>query len=396
MTAGRDSQEARTLPGSYDVVVVGARAAGAATAFLLARKGLSVLVLDRSEPGADTLSTHALTRGAVVLLHRWGVLGAVLTHGTPPIRRTTFHYGEETQAVDIKPRDGVDALYAPRRTVLDPILVEAARGAGADVRHGCRITSLLRNDAGHVDGVSFVDAESEGECRANAVVTIGADGVRSIVAREAGAATYWSRPEATAMVYGYFQDPGVDGYHWFYESNATAGIIPTNDDQVCTWVGTPSDRFRKDLRGDPAAAFGQLLAEAAPDLTDTFPPDSAHGRLFGYAGQPGYMRQSWGPGWALVGDAGYFKDPLTAHGITDALRDAECLARAIAADFGSDHEDSLFEYQERRDQLSAEFAAVTSQIASYEWDMQDIKALVRKEGRLLAAEAQAIADFGPL
>ena len=114
-----------------DVVIVGARAAGAATALLLARAGLRVQVVDRSRYGADTLSTHALLRGAVVQLHRWGLLDRVVAAGTPPIRATSFDYGSGPITLRMKPSHGVDALYAPRRTVLDPILVDAARAAGA-------------------------------------------------------------------------------------------------------------------------------------------------------------------------------------------------------------------------------------------------------------------------
>jgi 2-polyprenyl-6-methoxyphenol hydroxylase-like FAD-dependent oxidoreductase len=111
---------------SHDVVIVGARAAGAAAALVLARAGIDVVVVDRSRYGADTLSTHALMRAGVVQLHRWGLLESVIAAGTPAVRKTTFVYADETIPLPIKPSHGVDALYAPRRTVLDPILVDAA------------------------------------------------------------------------------------------------------------------------------------------------------------------------------------------------------------------------------------------------------------------------------
>ena len=129
-----------SIPSSrYDVVIVGARCAGAATAMLLARAGHRVLVVDRGRYGTDTLSTHALMRGAVIQLHRWNVLPAVVAAGTTPVRQATFFYGDESVAVPIAPRDGIDALYAPRRHVLDRLLVDAARVAGADVAYGVRI-----------------------------------------------------------------------------------------------------------------------------------------------------------------------------------------------------------------------------------------------------------------
>src|ERR1043165_8823794 len=138
---------------SYDAVIVGARAAGAATAHLLARSGLRVLLVDRGRYGTDTLSTHALMRGGVLLLNRWGVLDRVIEAGTPPIRRTRFDYGDDEATVDIRPSGGVEALFAPRRTVLDRLLVDAAAAAGAEVCFGVTVSGLLRDDAGRVVGV---------------------------------------------------------------------------------------------------------------------------------------------------------------------------------------------------------------------------------------------------
>ena len=138
----------------YDVVVVGARVAGSATALLLARAGLRVAVVERAAYGSDTVSTHGLMRAGVLQLSRWGLLDRVVAAGTPPVRRTTFRYaGAEPVLVSIKPSPGVDALYAPRRRVLDPIIVDAAAEAGAHVLHGVTVTGLLRDDAGRVRGV---------------------------------------------------------------------------------------------------------------------------------------------------------------------------------------------------------------------------------------------------
>src|SRR5262245_29541092 len=115
----------------YDVIVVGARCAGAATAMLLARYGMSVLLFDRERRGADTLSTLALMRAGVLQLHRWGLLDQVRAAGAAAIRTTSFAYGDEVISVPIKDRNGVDALYAPRRTTLDVLLADAAATAGA-------------------------------------------------------------------------------------------------------------------------------------------------------------------------------------------------------------------------------------------------------------------------
>src|SRR6516165_2406125 len=142
----------------FDAVIIGARCAGAATALLLARAGAKVLLVDRQAYGSDTMSTHALMRGAVVQLNRWGLIPSVIEAGTPAIRSTTFHYGDETVRIDIKPDHGVDCLFAPRRTVLDPLLVDAAREAGAEVRHGVALSELQFASSGRVIGASLRDA----------------------------------------------------------------------------------------------------------------------------------------------------------------------------------------------------------------------------------------------
>src|SRR3954447_16898488 len=141
----------------YDVLIVGARCAGAATAMLMARRGLRVLAIDKAGYGDDTISTHALMRGGVLQLHRWGLLARLKEVGTPPVATTTFHYGDEAVEIAIRPGDGVDALYAPRRTVLDSLLVDAAWEASADVRHHHKLAGLIE-DAGRVIGAVVLDA----------------------------------------------------------------------------------------------------------------------------------------------------------------------------------------------------------------------------------------------
>ena len=119
----------------YDVIVIGARCAGAGTAMLLARRGLQVLAVDRDRYGTDTLSTHALMRGGVLQLHRWGLL-------------TSFNYADDVVKVQIKPQDGVDGLYAPRRTVIDKLLVDAARESGAEIAYRTRLIDIMRSPEG--------------------------------------------------------------------------------------------------------------------------------------------------------------------------------------------------------------------------------------------------------
>jgi len=372
----------------YDVVVVGARCAGAATAMLLARQGLRVLVLDRHDYGADTLSTHALMRGGVIQLSRWGILSAVAAAGTPPITATTFHYGREEVVIAIKPGGGVDALYAPRRTVLDRLLVDAAREAGVEVRYGWTVVDLLRSDDGRVAGV--VARSTTGateEIRAGLVV--GADGLRSTIARLTGAEIHRQGAHATGAVYGYFEGLERDRYRWYYGDAVAASMIPTNDGAACVIIQVPSKRFARETRLNVHAGFHRAVAEVSPHLAATMAGARRVGPLRAFAGVPGFMRQSFGPGWALVGDAAYFKDPLTAHGITDAFRDADLLARAVT----SAAPDAMRNYQVERNRLSAELFEATDAIAAFDWDLETIRPLHRQLNEAMKREVATIVSF---
>ena len=343
----------------YDVVIAGARCSGAATAMLLARRGLRVLEVDPVRYGTDTLSTHALMRGAVLQLHRWGLLDRVRASGAPPIRTTTFHYGDETVEVVIKARDGVDSLCAPRRTVLDPILVDAAREAGAEVVYGQSVVDLICDDDGRVRGARIAGADRE-VTEVPADLVIGADGMRSRVARI---------PEAACSIYGYWPDVRLEGYHWFYEPGVSIGTIPTNDGLTCVFALRPQAVFDDRRHEGIDVLFHEGVSQVSTELAETVAKRPPSGKLRAFAGAPGFLRRATGPGWALVGDAGYFRDPITAHGITDALREAELLSRAVVAD----GDGSLEEYGFRRDELVRGLLDVTHRISAFDWTLDEVK-----------------------
>ena len=365
--------------------MVGARVAGASVALLLARAGLRVLCLDRARHGSDTLSTHALMRAGTVQLERWGLLDRIIAAGTPPVRHTAFHYGSDTVSVSIRPVAGVDALYAPRRTLLDAVIADAAAEVGAEVRFGEAVLGLRRDGACRVSGV--ITRDRDGLVRVeSAGLVIGADGVRSMVAAEVGAPVETAGRAASAFLYGYWAGLPVDGYEWFYQPGFSAGAVPTNDGLTCLFVGASAARTT-DLVGARGTAYAfDRLAErsaVAPRLAGA----ERVGALRYARGVPGYLRRSWGDGWALLGDAGYWKDPLSTHGITDALRDAELLARAVlsAPEPGPVQLDALAAYQSVRDEMALPMLAVTERLASYDWDLPEVR-------RLLMALASTMTD----
>lgn len=357
---------------AYDAIVVGGRLAGAATAMLLARSGRRVLVLDRGRYGSAVLSTHAFMRAGVIQLSRWGLLDEVRDAGTPPIHRTVVRYGDTDEVVEIKPIPHCDALYAPRRGLVDRILVDAAFRAGADVRFGASVTGLLRDDTGRVTGVTGRDRD--GAFSARAPLTIGADGPRSAVAGLVGAGTRRRGRHATAFVVNWWSGLEVDGYQWLYGDGASAGIIPTNGGKACVWTGVHHSRFGGYSRR-PDLGFHEVFGAVAPDWDARLRDATPEGPFRGFPGLPGYVRDSSGPGWALVGDAGYFKDPITAHGMTDALRDAELLTRAVVAGGDTDPA-ALHEYERTRDELSTDLFTLADRVASYRWSFDELRELL--------------------
>ena len=374
---------------SYDAVVVGARCAGAATAMLLARWGLRVLLIDRGDYGTDTISTHALMRGGVVQLRRWGLLPRIAEAATPPVRETIFHYGEEAVEIAIAPSHGVAALYAPRRSVLDAALVDAASEAGVEVCFRHVLVGLRRDADGRVRGALIRDAFGElGEIAATLVV--GADGLSSAVARLVGAPVTRQGSGASAVIYGHWSGLAARGYHWYFRTGASAGVIPTNHGQHCVFAAMPAAQFRTGMRGE--AGYRGVLADAAPEVAEALDSARAEGPLQSFAGRASFLRQAWGPGWALVGDAGCFKDPLTAHGMTDALRDAELLARA-AVD-GSEH--AFADYAATRDALSISLVEATDAVASFEWDLETLRHHHHSLNQAMKREVEHLAALDPV
>jgi flavin-dependent dehydrogenase len=351
----------------YDAVIVGARCAGAATAMLLAKAGLRVLAIDRQAYGSDTLSTHALMRPAVMQLSRWNLFEPLILSGTPVIDSTTFHYGERQIAIQVRPEPGIPGLIAPRRTLLDRLLVDAARHAGATILHDTSMRELTFDPHGRVRGIVLADAT--GHIRSVAAGhVIGADGFGSLVARLVEAPVIASGRTSVAHVFGYSPTPpGISGYHWYFGPDVSGGVIPTNDGLACIVVSLPTSRFDGEFRSNLVGGRQRALEALAPGL-GTYAVANDVERLRAFRGAPGRLRQAHGPGWMLVGDAGFFRDPLTSHGISDALRDAEGAAMSII----SGREIAFNRFQEQRDGLALPILAATDAISAFDWSLEDL------------------------
>jgi flavin-dependent dehydrogenase len=370
----------------YDAIVVGARCAGSPTAMLLARKGYRVLVVDRATFPSDALSTHAMGGDCGERLDRWGLLDRVLATGCPQVKG----FAMKSEGVGFEmPNTGPYPLIAPRRTLLDKILVDAAREAGAEVREGFSVRALTTED-GRVTGISGVDA-SGAEVTEEARIVIGADGRNSFVARRVAAEEYDTLPARGVAYYSYWS--GFAAPDWFEIHFAPGShgvfVFPTNDNLVCLGAGFPIAEFER-VKAGPEAAMMAAIA-ATPAVADRARNAKREERLMGWSGYESYYRKPFGPGWALVGDAGYLKDPTLGQGINDCFRDAEYLSEALDAAWSgrADVDAALAAYQQRRDTETAQIYRINDLVSSGNTtgDLLQVLGAVM-QGRNTTAEAQ--------
>jgi flavin-dependent dehydrogenase len=377
--------DARQTPiGHYDAIVVGARVAGAATAMLLARNGLRVLAIDKAAYGSDTHSSHALMRGAMSKLDRWGLLDQVWERGTPLITGTSFRYGSTHVDIEIPATDTIPGLAAPRRTVLDALMVDAAIEAGATVLHDTRLVGIDRDSHGRVRGVDIAVADDQ-VLSLTTDLLIGADGLRSTVARQLEVPITRQGDHAAAYVLQYYRDLDMapDAYTWLYGPDIGGGVIPTNDGVFCTFASMRPSEFREVGRRDINAAMDDVFRRLDPELHAASRAATPVGPARSWPGVRGQFRKAVGPGWALVGDAGYFKDPFAAHGISDAFRDAELLADSVlSGDFDR--------YESLRDELSTPLFNVLDKIAGYQWDLDTLPGLHMELSMAMRDEGKAL------
>jgi len=344
----------------YDAIVVGARCAGSPTAMLLARKGYRVLLVDRATFPSDTMSTHYMQAPATARMERWGLLDRLKATNAPALPKITMHIGDAVLVPPRFPTQTTDA-YCPRRIILDKILVDAAVEAGAELREDFPVRELIFED-GAVRGVRGGRDGQEIEERARLVV--GADGVHSLIARIVQPQEYHVRPTMTFGYYSYFSGVEHDGAEMHITEQGGMLMFPTNDDCVCLGVGGPVDAFHE-FRSDIEGNFARIV-DLAPDLSRRIRGGHQEAKFQGTADQPNYFRKPYGPGWALVGDAGYHRDFITGLGIMDAFRDAELLADALDAGFSGRQplEEALAGYQATRDDIALPLYEFTLTLAS--------------------------------
>jgi menaquinone-9 beta-reductase len=314
------------VPGeSFDVIVVGARCAGAPLATMLARAGLRVCVVDKDRFPSDTLSTHGIQPVGVQVLERIGVLDGLLELA-PPIVRGRMVFDEDVAIIDdVIAIAGAPALCV-RRVTLDEILVNAAAEAGAEVRTRTAVTGLVM-ERGRVAGVTT----AAGELRAPLVV--GADGARSAVAKMVGADEYHPTPNGRLFMWAYYEGDPSNGEIWFGKIGDHAYLVMPTDAGLSLVAACPSIDRRDEVRADREAVYRDGL-RGWPELDARVEGARREGPIHTMANMRGFFRASAGPGWALVGDAGHFKDPTPGQGIADALRQAEQLSAAIVRGLG--------------------------------------------------------------
>lgn len=325
----------------YDVIVIGARCAGSPTAMLFAQQGYRVLLLEKARFPQDTLSSHYIHMQGVALLNRWGLLDKVRASGAQPITHERYEGpGVRIDGFSL-PIDGLTTTYAPRRFVLDPILAAGAADAGVDYQEGCAVNDLVWEDD-RVVGVRYTTPGGD-QATERARLVVGADGMRSLVARKVGAPYVVEHPRATCVYYSYWA--GVPSSFELYERpQRWIGVIPTNDDLTLIMTYFPQADYNE-VRKNVEPAYLEALRTTAPELFERMSAGERVEQLYGTGHQENFFRKAYGPGWVLVGDAVTHKDSITARGITEAFVQAATLTEYIGDQL---HDDAALKRALRR------------------------------------------------
>ena len=382
----------------YDAIIVGARCAGAPTAMLLARKGYRVLLVDRASFPSDTLSTHIIWPHGAEILDRWGLWDRLAATGCPPVAlRMIFDVGPFALEGGVIDTNAGRGGFCPRRTVLDKLLVDAAVEAGAELREGFTAEALVW-DGDRVIGIKG-HTRNGTAVEERARVVIGADGVHSLVAKAVKAPEYDMKPPIAAYCYGYYSGFDADDIEQHLRDHQGVGCFPTNDGLTLIAAVWPSSRF-SEIRAD-IGKHARKVHESLPSVADRLQRATLETKWFATAGVPNYFRQPYGQGWALVGDAGYDKDPITAQGISDAFIDADALITALDEGWSGRRPlgDALASHQSIRDQRVKpmyEFACEQATLEPPPPPMQKLLAALRYNQEATNQFFSAITGSSPL
>lgn len=359
----------------HDAIIVGARCAGSAIAMLLARRGYRVLLIDRqSFPSEMPMSTHFIHQRGVACLSRWGLRDQILATESHPVERFEIDMGPFTLSGSAPPVDGETSAFAPRRRLLDEILVRAAVSSGADLREGCRVETLVTED-GRVAGVKGVTSNG-GAFSEKALIVVGADGPSSRVAAEVHAIEYNSKPALQGTAWTYWNGVPLKTIELHLREYAAVYAFPSSNHSTLIGANWSMERFRT-ARRDIETSYFDLLREAAPELAERVTHANRADEKMYLGSTRNFFRKACGPGWVLLGDAHYKKDPCTAQGITDAFCDAEVLADVI--DRGLRGEGNLLqaleEYEKGRVAWAMPFYELTCQMATFAPPAPDMLAM---------------------
>ena len=350
-------------PSAFDIIVVGARCAGAPTAMLLAEKGHRVLLLEQSAvPSNMAHSTHLIHPMGLAYLESWGLLGAIEERATSFIDWSVDLHGAFLHGPP-PPFGGMARSAAPRRDILDGELARAAVRVGAELRDKCRVAALLFDD-GRVVGVEAKDSKGR-QFSARAKLVIGADGPASVVAKCVGAAEQHVDPPLQSNIWSYWRDVPVDHLHITIREGAGAFAFPSSDGTVLVAANLLHADFLRSRRRKEAA-FYDMLRHIAPELAGKLAQGTQVDRFFSGCTRS-FVRRSHGPGWALVGDAGMKKDPVTAQGIAGAFASADMLAKAVDRGLGAvaTLDAELAEYERARDAWLMPYYDFTLRLAAF-------------------------------
>lgn len=359
---------------SYDAIVVGARCAGSPTAMLLARRGYRVLLVDRATFPSDTISTHLAHPMAVAALSRWSLKDRLVASGCPPVDTYAFDFGPFT----IEGAPGTEdfpVAYCPRRTVLDKLLLDAAAEAGVEVREGFAVSEVLIDD-GRVIGIRGSGSNGQ-RVDEHARIVIGADGRNSIVAETVRAKRYNERPPLLAIYYAYWSGLPMHGrFETYIRPRRGFAAMDTNDGLTVIVGGFPVEEFKADIKTDIEGNFTKAIG-LAPAFAERVRSATRETRFSG-AVTPNFFLKPFGPGWALVGDAGYLKDPITAQGILDAFRDSELCVSAVDEALGGRRtfDAAMGDYQRARDAAGLPMYGFTYMLAALEPPPPDLERLL--------------------